>query len=50
MLDDRTLALLGDREAQKRMTERGELLECPHCKSKKLKVEHKLGMFHEIGG
>ena len=41
MLDDRTLALLGDRDAQERITERGELLECPHRKSKKLKVEHK---------
>lgn len=30
-MDDRTLALLGDRAAQERITERGELLECPHC-------------------
>lgn len=30
-MDDITLALLGDREAQKRVTERGELLPCPHC-------------------
>ena len=29
MLDDRTLALLGDKAAQERITERGELLECP---------------------
>lgn len=28
-MDDRTLALLGDRAAQERITERGELLPCP---------------------
>ena len=32
-MDDRTLAILGDRAAQERMTERGELLECPFCGS-----------------
>lgn len=30
-MDDRTLALLGDRAAQERVTERGELLPCPFC-------------------
>lgn len=30
-MDDRTLALLGDRAAQERITERGELLPCPCC-------------------
>lgn len=30
-MDDRTLALLGDRAAQERVTERGELLPCPKC-------------------
>ena len=30
-MDDRTLALLGDKAAQERITERGELLECPFC-------------------
>ena len=30
-MDDRTLALLGDRAAQERITERGELLPCPLC-------------------
>ena len=30
-MDDRTLALLGDRAAQERITERGELLPCPFC-------------------
>ena len=31
MLDDRTLAMLGDKAAQERITERGELLPCAHC-------------------
>lgn len=31
MLDDVTLALLGDRAAQERITARGELLPCAHC-------------------
>lgn len=30
-MDDRTLAILGDRAAQERITERGELLPCPFC-------------------
>lgn len=30
-MDDRTLAILGDRAAQERITERGELLPCPYC-------------------
>lgn len=30
-MDDRTLALLGDRAAQERITERGELLPCWRC-------------------
>lgn len=30
-MDDITLALLGDHEAAKRVTERGELLPCPMC-------------------
>lgn len=32
MLDEKTLALLGDHDAAQRMTERGELLPCPFCK------------------
>lgn len=36
MMDDRTLALLGDRAAQERITERGELLPCPFCGSKRV--------------
>ena len=31
MIDDATLALLGDRAAQERITARGELLPCPLC-------------------
>ena len=34
MIDDATLALLGDRAAQERITARGELLPCAHCKGK----------------
>ena len=30
-MDDVKLALLGDRAAQDRLTERGVLLPCPHC-------------------
>lgn len=46
MLDDKTLAMLGDRAAQDRFTERGELLPCPCCrgtaKIKTQKVEYGL--------
>ena len=31
MLDEKTRALLGDREAQEVITARGELLPCPKC-------------------
>lgn len=31
-MDDIKLALLGDKAAQERLTERGELLPCAHCK------------------
>ena len=31
-MDDIKLAMLGDKAAQERMTERGELLPCAHCK------------------
>lgn len=30
-MDDKTLAMRGDKEAQRRITERGELLPCPFC-------------------
>ena len=32
-MDDRTLALLGDRAAAERLTEAGVLLECPFCRA-----------------
>lgn len=34
MLGDKTLALLGDRAAQERLTEEGVLLPCPFCLGK----------------
>ena len=33
-MDDVRLALLGDKAAQERLSERGELLPCAHCKGK----------------
>lgn len=33
-MDDIKLALLGDKAAQERLTERGELLPCPFCSGK----------------
>lgn len=39
MLDDVTLALLGDRAAQERITARGELLPCPFCGSEEVEAE-----------
>lgn len=38
-MDDRTLALLGDRAAQDRITERGELLPCPMCASEEVSIQ-----------
>lgn len=38
-MDDVRLALLGDKAAQERMTERGELLPCAHCKGRAVLVE-----------
>lgn len=45
MLDDRTLALLGDKAAQERITERGELLPCPFCKSENIKFHFANGEY-----
>lgn len=49
MLDAKARALLGDKEAQREFTERGEMLPC-NCGSEKLKVERKTwnyrGMVH----
>lgn len=42
MLDEKTRALLGDKEAQRRFTERGEMLPC-NCGSEKLKLDKKSG-------
>ena len=38
-MDDKTRAMLGDREAAKRLTEAGVLLPCPHCKGRAVLVE-----------
>ncbi|OUQ16779.1 hypothetical protein B5E80_18870 [Flavonifractor sp. An135] len=37
-MDDKTLALLGDSAAAERLTERGELLGCPSCKSQDIRM------------
>ena len=37
MLDDKTLAMLGDKAAAERLTERGELLPCPGCNEEEVK-------------
>lgn len=34
MLDNKTLAMLGDKAAAERLTERGKLLPCPMCAGK----------------
>lgn len=38
-LTDTQLALLGDRAAQERITERGELLPCPWCKLDNIEID-----------
>lgn len=43
MLDDVTLALLGDRAAQERITARGELLPCGHCGGKEIMEAYDAG-------
>lgn len=50
-MDDRTitLALLGDRAAQERITERGELLPCPFCLGKSGGIDGTILKF-DIGG
>ena len=42
MENDVRLAMLGDKAAQERMTERGELLLCPKCKG--------VGTLHSVNG
>ena len=41
-MDDVRLALLGDKAAQERLTERGEPLPCPKCKG--------IGVLHSVNG
>lgn len=41
-MDDIKLALLGDKAAQERLTDRGELLPCPKCKG--------IGTLHSVNG
>lgn len=43
-MDDRVLAMLGDREAAGRLTEAGVLLPCPHCGSNDIILSN-WGMF-----
>ena len=38
---DIRLALLGDHEAAKRLTEAGVLLGCPYCKSNQVRIDYK---------
>lgn len=49
-MDDITLALLGDREAQERVTARGELLPCPLCGAKLRNHPPSRIHFHEATG
>lgn len=44
-MDDKTLALLGDREAQERLTAAGVLVPCPMCKSDEIFVRSVRGAF-----
>lgn len=45
MMDDMKRALLGDKEAAKRLTEAGVLLPCPMCKSDDIFVRSVSGAF-----
>ena len=40
MLDEKTLAMLGDRAAQEKLTERGELVSCPSCGADQAMVQY----------
>ncbi len=44
-MDDKTLALLGDKSAQERLTDRGVILPCQSCRSEVIKVKRALGAF-----
>lgn len=43
MMDEVRLALLGDKAAQERLTERGELLPCPFCGEGKATIRYACG-------
>lgn len=40
MLDDKLLAMLGDKAAAERVTERGKLLPCPHCGNENIRTSN----------
>ena len=42
-MDEVRLALLGDKAAQERLTERGELLRCPFCGEGKATIRYACG-------
>ena len=42
-MDDVRLALLGDKAAQERVTERGELIPCPFCGEEKANIRYACG-------
>ena len=48
MNNDIRAALMGDKEAAKRLTDAGALLGCPHCKGRAVLVEGKLKAVGEI--
>lgn len=39
-MTDIQLALLGDKDAQERITERGDLLPCPHCGNEHIRTSN----------
>lgn len=44
-MDDKTMALLGDKSAQERLTDRGVILPFQSCRSEVIKVKRVLGAF-----
>lgn len=44
-MDDKTLALLGDKDAKERLTEREASLPCQSCRIEVIKVQRVLGAF-----
>ena len=45
MLDDKTLAMLGDKEAAQILTEQGASIPCPSCKSENIKYHYACGEY-----